>query len=88
MQNCFTEQFTNTIRHATHKTNRSIDRATQNIQGYKITLTTTHVKEAIKQRKNNNLQGLDKINIRHLKHIGNIGLAFLMSMFKTALKPT
>ena len=59
--------------HATHKTNRSIHRATQNIQGYNITLTTSHVHEAIKQSKNNNSQGPDKLNIRHLKHIGPLG---------------
>ena len=34
---------------------------------------------------NNNSQGPDKLNIRHLKHIGPFGLAFLTSMFKTAL---
>ena len=44
----------NTVKHATHKTNRSIDRATQNIQGYNITLTTSQVQEAIKQCKQNN----------------------------------
>ena len=38
--NCFTKQFTNTIRHATHKTNRYTSRATHKIQGYNITLTT------------------------------------------------
>ena len=32
--NCFTTQFTNTVTHATHKTNRSINRATHKIQGY------------------------------------------------------
>ena len=69
----------------THKTNRSINRETQNIQGYNITLTTYYVQEAIKQSKNNNSQGPDKLNIRHLKHIGSLGLAFLTSMFKTAL---
>ena len=53
MANCFTEQFTNTVNHATHKTNRSINRATHNIQGYNITLTT-QVQEIIKQSKNNN----------------------------------
>ena len=72
-------------KHATHKTNRSIDRATPNIQGYNITLTTSQVQEAIKQSKNNNSQGPDKLNNRHLKHIGPLGLAFLTSMFKTAL---
>ena len=83
--NCFTKQFTNTVKHATHKTNRRINRATHNIQGYNITLTTSQVQEAIKQSKNNNSQGPDKLNIRHLKHIGSLGLAFLTSMFKTAL---
>ena len=83
--NCFTKQFRNTVKHATHKTNRHINRATQNIKGYSITLTTSQVQEAIKQSKNNNSQGPDKLTIRHLKHIGPLGLAFLTSMFKTAL---
>ena len=64
--NCFNKRTTN-------KTNRSINSATQKIQGYIITLTTTHVQEAIKQGKNN------------LKHIGPLGFAFLTSMLKTAL---
>ena len=72
-------------KHATHKTNRSIDRAAQNIKGYNITLTTSQVQEAIKQTKNNNSQCPDKLNIRHLKHISPLGLAFLTSLFKTAL---
>ena len=40
-------------KHATHKTNRTINRATYTIQAYNITLTTTQVQEAIKQSKNN-----------------------------------
>ena len=83
--NCFTKQLTNTVKYSTHKTNRSINRATHKIQVYNITLTTTQVQEAIKQSKNYNSQGTDKLNIRHLKHIGPLGLAFLTSMFKTAL---
>ena len=76
------ELFHQTIhKHATHKTKRHINRATHNIQGYNITLTTSQFQEAIKQSKNNNLQGPDKLNIRHLKHIGPLGLAFLTSMF-------
>ena len=86
--NCFTIQFANTVKHATHKTNRSTNRATHTIQGYNITLTTTHVREAIKQSKNNNSQGPDKLNIRHLKHIGPLGLAFLTSMLKMAHNKT
>ena len=54
-------------------------------KGYTITLTTSHVQEAIKQSKNNKSQGPDKLNIRHLKYIGPLGLAFLTSMFKTDL---
>ena len=81
------KQFTSNVRHATHKKNRSIDRATQNIQGYNIALTTTQVQEAIKPSKNNNSHGSDKLNIRHLKHIGPLELilTFLTSMFKTTL---
>ena len=48
--NYFTKQFPNTVIYTTHKTNRSIDRATHNIQGYNITLTTSQVQEAIKQK--------------------------------------
>ena len=70
----------NTVKHATHNTNRHINRATHN-----ITFTTSQVQEAIKQCKNNNSQGPGKLNIRHLKHIGPPGLAFLTSMFETAL---
>ena len=55
------------------------------MQGYNITLTTSQVQEAIKQNKYNNSQGPDKLNIRHLKHIGPLALAFFTSMFKTVL---
>ena len=78
----FQETIHKLVRHATHKTNRS---TTQNIKLYNITLTTTQVQEAIKQSKNNNSQGHDKLNCMHLKHISPVGLAFLTSMFKTAL---
>ena len=79
--NCFTKQFTNTVKYATHKTNRSSNRVTQHIQGYNSTLTTTQVQEEIKQSNNSNSQGPDKLKIRHLKHIDPLGLAFLTSMF-------
>ena len=83
--NCFTKHFTNTVKYATHKTNRSINRATHTIQRCNITITTTHVEEAIKQSKNNNSHGPDKLNIRHLKPIGPYWLAILTSMLITAL---
>ena len=34
--NCFTKQFTNTVKHATHKTNRHINRETHNTQHTRI----------------------------------------------------
>ena len=80
---CFIKQFINTVKHATHKTNTSINGVIHKIHGYNITLTIIPVQEAITQSNNNNLQGLDKLNIRHLKHIGSLGLAFLTSMLKT-----
>ena len=80
------ELFHQTIqKHATHKTNKHINRAAHNIQGYNITLTTSQVQEAIKQSKNNTSQCPDKLNIMHLKHIGPLGLTFLTNMFKTGL---
>ena len=45
----------------------------------RITLTTSQVQEAIKQSKNNNSQGPDKLNIRHLKHIGPVCLKLLLT---------
>ena len=82
----FTNNYTQiTVKHATYKTNGFINRATQKIQGYNITLTTTQVQEEIKQSTNNNSHGPDKLNIRDLKHICPPGLAFLTSMFETAL---
>ena len=82
---CFTKQFTNTVKHATHKTNTYTNRSTHKIQGYTITLTTTQVQEAMKQSNNNNSQVPDTLNIRHLKHIDPLGLSFLTCMLKTAL---
>ena len=72
-----------TVKQTTHTTHRSINRATHKLQGYKTTLTTTHVQEEIQPCKNNNSQGPDKLNIMHLIHIGPLGLAFLSSMLKT-----
>ena len=78
--NYFTKQFTNTdTQHS--KTNSTINRGTQKIQGYSITLTTTQVQEVIKQSRNNNSQGPDKLNIWHLKYICPFGISFLTSMF-------
>ena len=84
--NCFNKQFKNTVKHNTHKTNRSIiDRAVHKLPKHTITLTTTQVQEAIQHSKNNNSVGPDNLSIRHLKHIGSLGITFLTSMYTTAL---
>ena len=74
-----------TVRHATHKTIRSIDRSIPKIQGYNITLTTTQVQEAINLKGKYQLTKYSQTKHQALKHIGPLGLAFLTSMFKTAL---
>ena len=83
--NCFTKQFANTVKHTAHKADRHINRATHNMQGYNIVHTASQVQEAIGQSKNNNSQSPAKLNIRHLRHICPLGLAFLTSMFEAAL---
>ena len=60
--NCFTKQFTNTVKNTQNKRTHQLS----NTQRYNITLTTSLVQEAIKQSKNNNSQGPDKLNIGHL----------------------
>ena len=83
--NYFNKQFTNTVKHSTHKTHRSIHRAVHKLPNHTITLTTTQVQEAIQDSKNNNSVGPDNLSISHLKHIGPLGLTFLSSMYTTAL---
>ena len=83
LSNSSIDELTNTPKHIVFSPN-TVHR-TQNIQGYNITFTTSQVQEALKQSKNNNSQGPDKLIIRHLKHIDPLGLTFLMNMFKTAL---
>ena len=74
--NAFNIQFTNRVKHKTHKTNRHIDRKTLKLQTTNITLTTTQVQAEIKQCKNTYSTGPDKVNIWHLKHIGPLGLEY------------
>ena len=64
---------------------RSIYRAVHKLPKHTITLTTTQVQQAIQHSKNNNSVGPDNLSIRHLKHIGPLGLTFLTSMYTTAL---
>ena len=58
--------------------------AEQHIQ-YKIIISHLPLFRSKRQSKNNDTQVTDKLNIKHLKHIGPLGLAFHASMLKTAL---
>ena len=71
--NCFVRQFASTVRPTTNKADRSIDRATQNMRGYNITLTATHVQEEIRQGNSENSRGPGRLNIRHLRQICPLG---------------
>ena len=77
------QQSTSTHTQHIHKIQQQNNNYTQNIANYSP-LHSTQVQEVIKQSKNNS-QGPNKLNIRHLKHIDSLGLAFLTSMFETAL---
>ena len=79
-ENAFNKHLTNIVKHKTHTTNRYIDMKTLKLQTTNITLTTTQV-QTIKQSKNNNSTGPAKVNIRHFKHIGPLGLAYLTDMY-------
>ena len=83
--NAFNKQFTNTCKHTTTKTNRVVDRNISKLTTTHIQLTTQQVQEAIKNSKDTNSTGPDKINIRHLKHLGPLGLTFLTQIYTLAL---
>ena len=81
--NCFNKQFTNTIKHSTHKTNRSIDRAAHKLPKHTISVLLSLQPKS--KRQYNNSVGPDNLSIRHLKHIGPLGLTVLTNMYTTAL---
>ena len=83
IENAFNKQFTNTVKHKTHKTNKT--HRQEHTQTADNQHNTHHSQVAIKQSKNNNSTGPDKVNIRHLKHIGPLGLAYLTNMYNTSL---
>ena len=83
--NAFNKQFTNTIKHTTSRTNRVVDRNISKLNTTYIQLTKAQIQDAIKNSKNNNSIGPD--NIRHLKHLGVLGLNFLTQFYTLTLIP-
>ena len=83
--NSFNKQFTNTVPHTSNKTNRKIDKQVHKLPKTTFILTTSEISAAIRNSKNNNSTGPDGISIRHLKHIGPLGLTYLTNTFNLAL---
>ena len=83
--NTFNKQFINTIPHKTNTTNRKITRKILRLHATHIHITTDLVQAAINNSKNNNSTGPDNINIKHLKHIGKLGLKYLTNIYNAAL---
>ena len=83
--NSFNKQFTNTAPHTSNKTNRKIDKQVHKLPKTTFILTTSEISAAIRNSKNNNSTGPDGISIRHLKHIGPLGLTYLTNTFNLAL---
>ena len=83
--NSFNKQFTNTVPHTSNKTNRTIDKQVHKLPKTTFILTTSEISAAIRNSKNNNSTGPDGISIRHLKHIGPLGLTYLTNTFNLAL---
>ena len=83
--NSFNKQFTNTVPHTSNKTNRKIDKQVHKLPKTTFILTTSEISAAIRNSNNNNSTGPDDISIRHLKHIGPLGLTYLTNTFNLAL---
>ena len=81
----FNKQFVNTIPHKTNTTNRKITRKIIRLHPTQINITTEQVKAAIKKSQNNYSTRPDNINIKHLKHIGKLGLIYLTIIYNPAL---
>ena len=69
-------------RHNTHTLWKTIHGLSNRAPPHTLNTSITFNNKGYKQSKNNNSQG-PELNIRHLKHIGPLGLAFLTSMFKS-----
>ena len=81
----FNKQFVNVTKHTTKPNNRMIDKKTKSLKQDYIQITIEQVKEAIRTSKNNNSTGPDNINIKHLKHLGPVAIAYLTQLYNIAL---
>src|SRR6476661_3092346 len=73
----FNKQFVNTVKHATKRTNRKVNKQTKKLHCEPILISNHQTTQAIKDTKNNNSTGPDNVNIRHLKHHGPLAINYL-----------
>src|SRR6478609_10389147 len=66
----FNKQFVNTVKHATKRTNRKVNKQTKILHCEPILISNHQTTQAIKDTSNNNSTGPDNVYIRHLKHLG------------------
>ena len=81
----FNKQFVNTVKHATKRTNRKVNKQTKKLQCEPILIFNHQTTQAIKDTKNNNSTGPDNLNIRHLKHLGTLAINYLTEIFNLSL---
>jgi hypothetical protein len=74
-----------TVKHATKRTNRKINKHTKKLHCTPIIITTQQTSQAIKAAKNNNSTGPDNINIRHLKRLGPLAIQYLTQIYNISL---
>ena len=80
--NQFTKQFTNITKHKTKTHYRKLHRKIESLPTTPIKITIAQTSAALK---NTNSTGPDRLNIRHLKHLGPKGLDYLTKILNLSL---
>src|SRR6476619_7601670 len=81
----FNKQFVYTVKHATKRTNRKVDKQTKKLHCKPILISNHQTTQAIEDTKNNNSTGPDNVNIRHLKHLGPLAINYFAEIFNLCL---
>src|SRR6476469_7711571 len=78
----------NTVKHATKRANRKINKRTKKLHCKLILISNHQTTQAIKDTKNNDSTRPDNVNIRHLKHPGTLAINYLTEIFNLSLNPS
>src|SRR6476469_10759407 len=77
----FNKTFVNTVKHATKRTNRKVNKQTKKLHCEPILISNHQATHAIKDTKYNNSTGPDKVNIGHLKHLVTLAINYITEIF-------